>query len=114
ALKAGQRYRRLSAGPVTGLTMAAADGRSRVVVELTQAVRYGVSRNGNTIRIAINVRATNPSAAAATGNATPPPANRVTNVDFRRNIGDTGQVEITLTGSSGPIDVSSSDGNIVA
>src|SRR5699024_7004479 len=61
--------------------------------------------------------ATHTVSSTGTGNAgstAPLPANRVTDVDFRRNANDAGRVEITLTGSGGPIDVNRHNGNIVA
>lgn len=135
ALGVDQRYRQVQAGPVTGLTLAAADRRSRIVVQLTQPVSYDVSRNGNTIRIVVNGQAGAPlapppsaplpaattqvAAASATPASSPAPAipataNRVTDIDFRRNAKDAGRVEITLSGVGGAPDVTEKAGKIIA
>lgn len=131
ALGVDNRYRNVKAGPVTGLTLAAADGRSRVVVDLAQPVTYDVSRHGNTIRIVVNSTpgapvipspttgasgvnvAANHTAAAPIADA-PATANRVTDIDFRRGPNDAGRLQITLSGVGGPPDVKEQDGKVVA
>lgn len=112
ALATDKRYREVQAGPITGLTLAADNKRTRLVVQLSDPVGYKISRDGNHIRIIVD--ATSPTQGAAADGDTVSAANRVTDIDFRRSPEGAGRIEMTLSGLGGPIDTQTRNGKVFA
>lgn len=119
-----KRYQRIAEGPVQAVTAAAADGKTRVVVELTQMVNYNIQRRGNELIVNFGGPAdtpaahTNSSAASAASNrgsnSPSGPASAIKNIDFRRGDQGAGRIEITLNGTNAPVDITRDDSKIVA
>ncbi|WP_324994233.1 type IV pilus secretin family protein, partial [Salinisphaera sp.] len=98
------RYQRIDEGPVQAVTAAAANGTTRVVVELTHMVNYDIRRRGDALIVNLG----------GPGSQTTGPATAIRKIDFRRGESGAGRIEITLNGSNTPIDISRDDGRIVA
>ncbi|WP_245965400.1 type IV pilus secretin PilQ [Salinisphaera orenii] len=123
-LDVAERYQRIDTGPVQAVALAAAGGRTRVVVELTHMVDYAIDRRGDEVRVDIGGGRATARAPAAERSAPVPastPARPGTNgpaiddIDFRRGENGAGRVEIGLQGVDTPVDVDTDDsGRIVA
>ncbi|MGN8198403.1 type IV pilus secretin PilQ [Salinisphaera sp. RV14] len=118
-----KRYQRIAEGPVQAVTAAAADGKTRVVVELTQMVNYHIQRQGDELIVHLGGPAQAPAAQTASpgasgaehGTGSPSgPASAIKNIDFRRGDQGAGRIEITLNGTNAPVDITRKDGKIVA
>ncbi|MGB7755809.1 MAG: type IV pilus secretin PilQ [Salinisphaera sp.] len=119
-----KRYQRIAEGPVQAVTAAAADGKTRVVVELTQMVNYNIQRRGNELIVNLGGPADTPAAHTSSTTAAAPlqqdssspsgPASAIQNIDFRRGDQGAGRIEITLNGSNAPVDITRDDNKIVA
>lgn len=116
-----ERHRRLNAGTARGLTVAEADGRTRVVVELTQVTPHAVQVQGNRVLLTLEgplgAGRPTPPAPAATEPAkvaTAPAASGISSIDFRRGDKGEGRVIVTLGNPSTPVDVSEEAGKVVA
>ncbi|WP_158583387.1 type IV pilus secretin family protein [Salinisphaera sp. Q1T1-3] len=120
-LALSKRYRTIAQGPVQAVNTASADGRTRVVVQLTRLVDYRITRDGDALIVSFGSgdettrdrTTTRPAASAGTatagGNAT-----AIQNIDFRRGDQDAGRIEITLNGDQAPIDVERQGNKVVA
>ncbi|WP_245968451.1 type IV pilus secretin PilQ [Salinisphaera orenii] len=123
-LDVAERYQRIDTGPVQAVALAAAGGRTRVVVELTHMVDYAIDRRGDEVRVDIGGGRPTARAPAAERSAPVPastPARPGTNgpaiddIDFRRGENGAGRVEIGLQGVDTPVDVDTDDsGRVVA
>lgn len=118
-----QRYRRIGEGQVEAVTAAAGDDKTRVVIELTQMAAYDIQRRANQVVVTIGGsrtarRASNrPGATNASGAQASPsqgPASTIRNIDFRRGDQGVGRIAVTLNGNNAPIDISRSNGKIIA
>jgi type IV pilus assembly protein PilQ len=105
-----ERVRRINVGPTRSVALAEAQGRTRMVVELSESVPHIVSVDGNRVIVEINPRrvaATRPSEAS-----TQPP--QIRRVDFRRGEQGEGRVMIDLLDASAPVDVREESGKVIA
>ena len=109
------------------MTAAAADGKTRVVVELTQMVNYNIQRQGDDLIVNLGGPADTPAARTSSTSATSAtsasqgassspsgPASAIRNIDFRRGDQGAGRIEITLNGTNAPVDITRDDSKIVA
>ncbi len=90
------------------VTAATAQDRTRVVIELGQALPHRVQVEGNAIRVALGSGAPTPARASAA-----PGQPAVRNVDFRRGPDGAGRVVVTLSSSEIVADVREQGGKIL-
>ena len=111
-LAVAERYRKLSIGAARSFAAAEAEGRTRIVVELSQVTAHEIRVEGNRVFLtlegpagALPEYAVQPAAPAAPG---------ISSIDFRRGDGGEGRVIVTLTDPSTAVDVVEEGGKIVA
>ncbi|MGW8368394.1 MAG: AMIN domain-containing protein, partial [Gammaproteobacteria bacterium] len=109
----------VNVGPVSSILAAEANGRTRIVLNLSSLVPYTTRVEGNTVVVEVGgpgqVASTFPrsSAASAAGAATVAGPRSVTNVDFRRGADGAGQVIVELSDPRTIVDVREEGGRIV-
>lgn len=127
-LLASNRYQEINVGPVRAVAMAEAQGKTRVVIELTQLTPYEVEQIGNELKITFGEKSNtlaslpaNPPAAAPLGSAdfAPSPAPREASkqielIDFRRGENGEGRVIINMSDEHASIDVRQEGGKVIA
>ncbi len=112
-LAVAERYRKLNIGVVRAVAGAEADGRTRLVLELSQLTTHSVKVDGRRIYLTIDGPAgagsayVTPSAAGRTGPG-------INGVDFRRGEKGEGRVIITLSDPATAVDVTEEGGKILA
>lgn len=110
-----QRSVDVGVGAVEGVTALSADGRTRVVVKLTQLVPYDIQTSGNTIRLTIDAPG---SAASADGAPRRSDAGTseyaIENIDFRRTDDGVGRIILDLSSPSTPVNIREEGGKIIA
>lgn len=110
------RRRDVNVGPLTTILAAEANGRSRIVLNMTALPAYTTRVEGNTVIVSIGAQS--PGAAAATfagqsaANAAAGPR-AINNIDFRRGPDGAGQVLVELNDPSTPVDVRQEGGRII-
>jgi type IV pilus assembly protein PilQ len=110
----GQRNQEIGIGMAQSLTSVEAQGRTRVVVNLTEMVPYEAHAEGNKVILTLQgggsqLGAASAAVAAAKGGPTP----EITNVDFRRGENGEGRVIVTLSDPSVPVDMQQETGKVV-
>jgi type IV pilus assembly protein PilQ len=112
------RRRDVNVGPLTTILAAEANGRSRIVLNMTALPAYTTRIEGNTVIVAIGTQ--QPGAAATfAGTAVDSPARTVagpraiSNVDFRRGPDGAGQILVELNDPGTPVDVRQEGGRII-
>ncbi|HKJ22151.1 MAG TPA: AMIN domain-containing protein, partial [Gammaproteobacteria bacterium] len=116
-----KKTRAISIGAARRITAVQADGRTRVVLDLTQTVPFNVRVKGNSVFLILNSQAAadapftlTPSAKAnAEAKAQDGPRNDVEGVDFRRGPAGEGRIVVKLSNPQTPIDMRQEDGKIV-
>jgi type IV pilus assembly protein PilQ len=115
-----ERTQQIGSGPAQSVTVVPAEGRTRLVVNLTQAVRWSTRPSGNTLLVMLEA----PSSvglAGAQGNfagnfavsSAPSGGPRVTGVDFRRGERGEGRVVVTLSSADVQVDTRPQGGRVV-
>lgn len=99
-------------GAVEGVTAVSANGRTRVVVRLTQLVPYDLQTSGNAIRLLLHAPGSQPPADAA-------PAQRgaaaaIEDIDFRRTEEGVGRIVVGLSNPSTAVNIREQGGKIIA
>jgi type IV pilus assembly protein PilQ len=120
ALALPSRRRDVNIGPLTTILAAEANGRSRIVLNMTALPAYSTRVEGNTVIVSIGAQAPG-SAAAATFAGQPAGAatravagpRAISNVDFRRGPDGAGQVLVELNDPGTPVDVRQEGGRII-
>jgi type IV pilus assembly protein PilQ len=110
----GQRNQEIGIGMAQSLTSVEAQGRTRVVVNLTEMVPYEAHAEGNQVILTLQgggVQQSVASAAVAAAKGGPMP--EITNVDFRRGEGGEGRIIVTLSDASIPVDMQQEAGRVV-
>lgn len=104
-----ERFRRIDQGRVQSVAAAEAQGRTRVVVELSDMVAYTVRSEGQRVLIELDT-------ATATAERSPTVASgrSVRNIDFRRGEKGEARVLITLGDPGIPVEVDQVGGKIIA
>ncbi len=114
------RRRDVNVGPLTTILAAEANGRSRIVLNMTSLPAYTTRVEGNTVIVAIGAQ--QPGAAPAATFAGQPAsgarstmagARAISNVDFRRGPDGAGQVLVQLNDPRTPVDVRQEGGRII-
>jgi type IV pilus assembly protein PilQ len=110
----GQRNQEIGIGMAQSLTSVEAQGRTRVVVNLTEMVPYEAHAEGNQVILTLQgggVQQSVASAAVAAAKGGPMP--EITNVDFRRGENGEGRIIVTLSDASIPVDMQQETGRVV-
>lgn len=117
-LAVAERYKKLNIGAARAVAAAEADGRTRLVVELSQLTTHAVRMDGNRVFLTIDGPAgagpVSASPALPSGPSAKPAAPGIGAIDFRRGDKGEGRVVITLSDPSTPVDVVEEGGKIVA
>lgn len=117
-LAVAERYKKLNIGAARAVAAAEAEGRTRLVVELSQLTTHSVRIDGNRVFLTIDGPAgSGPVSAApvaATGAAPQAATPAISAIDFRRGDKGEGRVIIALTDPATPVDVVEEGGKIVA
>jgi type IV pilus assembly protein PilQ len=118
---AAPRRRDVNIGPLTSVLTAEADGRTRVVLNLTSMVPYDTRVEGDSVYVVLGQEpsadrssafAGQPASGAAAGGAAAGPR-AINNVDFRRGADGAGQVIVELNNPRTTVDVRQEGGRIV-
>lgn len=104
-----ERFRRIDQGRVQSVAAAEAQGRTRVVVELTDAVSYAVRSEGARVVIDMDT-----SAATLVRAPQEDAIRSLRNIDFRRGEKGEARVLITLGAAGIPVEVDQIGGRIIA
>lgn len=117
-LGVAERYKKLNIGAARAVAAAEAEGRTRLVVELSQLTTHSVRLDGNRVFLTIDGPAgAGPIAAApasVSGPAAKPLVPTLDAIDFRRGDKGEGRVVISLSDPSTPVDVVEEGGKIIA
>lgn len=119
ALALDARRRDVNVGPLTTILAAEANGRSRIVLNMTALPAYTTRVEGNTVIVAIGAQQAGAAPATFAGQAVDSPARvaagprAISNVDFRRGPDGAGQVLVELNDPSTPVDVRQEGGRII-
>ncbi len=113
-LAVAERYKKLNVGVVKAIAAAEAEGRTRLVLELTQLTTHAVRIDGNRVFLTLD-------GPAGSGPAYVPPTAAVTQtrpgisaVDFRRGDKGEGRVVVTLSDPATAVDVVEEGGKVIA
>ncbi len=116
-LAVAERYKRLNIGAVRAVAVAEAEGRTRLVLELSQSTTHSVRIDGNRIFLTVDGQSGPVATTAAAPQATAPAAPArpaLSAIDFRRGEKGEGRVLISLTDEAIPVNVVQEGGRIVA
>jgi len=112
--KLGQRSQEIGIGMAQSLTSIEAQGRTRVIINLTEMVPYEARAEGNKVVLVLQGGgAVQSAASAAIAAAKGGPMPEITNVDFRRGENGEGRVIVTLSDPSVPVDMQQEAGKVV-
>lgn len=120
-LALAERFRRINQGRVQSVAAAEAQGRTRVVVEMTELVPHSVRAEGNRVFIKLSPgeagaaeRSASATAPAATAATAGPIAAQIADVSFRRGEKGEARVQVKLGDAATPVDVTEENGQIIA
>jgi type IV pilus assembly protein PilQ len=111
-----QRNQKIGSGPAESVTILQAEGRTRVVVNLTHAVRWSVRTSGRDLFMTLEASAVNaavPSGIASQTSAAVAAGPRVGGVDFRRGENGQGRVIVALSSPGIQVDTRPQGGQVV-
>jgi type IV pilus assembly protein PilQ len=121
-----ERLKRINIGKVRSVASAEADGRSRIVVFLTDPVPHQLRVSGNKIILELGEAAVataapttsaggvGESATMADGAAVSPPAAQLSSLDFRRGDRGEARIMVTLSNPQTAVDIRDEGGVVVA
>ena len=107
-----ERFRRIGTGKARSVAVAEAQGRTRVVIELSDPVPYNVRTDGNKVLIDIQGSSLSAAPAGATGQAGV--ASAILSVDFRRGEKGEGRVIVKLADPRTVVDVREQGNRVMA
>ena len=113
------RRRDVNVGPLTTILAAEANGRSRIVLNMTSMPGYATRVEGNTVIVAIGAQQAGSQPATFAGQPVNAPARvaagprGISLIDFRRGPDGAGQVLVELNDPRTPVDVRQEGGRIV-
>lgn len=114
------RRQDVTAGPLTSIQSAEANGRTRVVINMTSLAPHATRVEGDSVYVTIgqDAGAAEPSFAAqpgtpAAGAALAPGERRIDNIDFRRGPDGAGQILVQLNDPRTAVDVREEGGRVV-
>ncbi|SEO89856.1 type IV pilus secretin PilQ [Aquisalimonas asiatica] len=118
------RSMQIGVGAIEGVSSAEADGRSRLVLNLSEMTEYDTRIEGNTLHIFLGgapadapADTAEDTAATTLGDDAPttaPPGSALEDIDFQRGSDGAGRVVIELNDDRVPVDLRRSDGQIQA
>jgi type IV pilus assembly protein PilQ len=108
------KYHNLGAGNARNITVVEAKDRTRLIVNLVQAQGYSTEVDGNSIIVILGDEKNENSSLASSEQAAGANERGLKVVDFRRGSQGEGQVVISLSQSSIPVDVREEGGRIIA
>ena len=109
-----QRSQDIGIGMAESLTAVEAQGRTRVVVNLTDMVPYEAHAEGNKIILTVqNAGSQMSEAAAAAARASGDGDESISNIDFRRGEEGQGRVIVSLSDPSVPVDMQQQGGKVL-
>jgi type IV pilus assembly protein PilQ len=109
-----QRSQVIGIGTAESLTAIEAQGRTRVVVNLTEMVPYEARAEGNQVILTLQGGGKEQTAAAAAVTAAKGgPRPQIENIDFRRGEDGQGRIIVELSDPSIPADMKQEDGKVV-
>ncbi len=109
------RTQQIDSGPAQSLTIVPAEGRTRLVVNLTQAVRWSTKPSGNKLLVMLEAPSSVAMASVGGSHAVSSPSGgpRVKTVDFRRGERGEGRVVVTLSSPDVQVDTRPQGGRVV-
>jgi type IV pilus assembly protein PilQ len=113
------RRQDVNVGPVTTILAAEANGRSRIVLNMTDLPTYSTRVEGNSVIVTIGAGQAAGAPATFAGQAVDSPARTaagprsINNIDFRRGPDGSGQVLVELNDPRTPVDVRQEGGRII-
>ena len=120
AIGSQARRQDINLGPITTALAAEANGRTRVVLNMSEMVPYSTRVEGNSVLVELGAPGGNSAtftaqSAAASASRAPVAAGErtINNVDFRRGVDGAGQVIIELNDPRTTVDVREEGGRIV-
>jgi type IV pilus assembly protein PilQ len=117
--KTGERTQKINLGPVKSLMMAEAEGKTRVVFNLSQATPYAINPKGDELTVTFkpaavsNKTATGLAVSTMAGNNPATAMDRGQNIDFRRSADGAGRLLIQTSGPNAPMKMRSEGSNII-
>lgn len=109
-----QRSQTVGIGMVESLTAVEAQGRTRVVINLTDMVPYEAHADGNKIILTVqNAGGALSEAAVAAARASGGSTDSISNIDFRRGEDGQGRVIVSLSDPSIPVDMQQQGGKVL-
>lgn len=109
------RTQQIASGPAQSVTVVSAEGRTRLVVNLTQAVRWSSKPSGNKLLVMLEAPAT-VGVAGAVGHGAAPVLSggpRVNGVDFRRGERGEGRIVVSLSSPDVQVDTRPQGGRLM-
>lgn len=120
ALALPSRRRDVNVGPLTTILAAEANGRSRIVLNMTSLPAYTTRVEGNTVIVSIGAQMPGVAPAATFAGQSAGSSARavagpraINNVDFRRGPDGAGQILVELNDPGTPVDVRQEGGRII-
>jgi type IV pilus assembly protein PilQ len=114
-LALAERFRKIGVGKARAVAAAESKGRTRVVIELSDAAPYAVRVEGNRVFVELTVGSASSAPATVTAaRALPAAGAAVTSVDFRRGEKGEGRIVVALSDPATGVDVKEESGKIVA
>ena len=110
-----ERTQQIASGPAQSVTVVSAEGRTRLVVNLTQAVRWSSTPSGNKLLVMLEAPATL-GVAGAVGHGVAPVLSggpRVNGVDFRRGERGEGRIVVSLSSADVQVDTRPQGGRVM-
>ena len=114
-LAVAERYKKLNIGVARAVAAAQAEGRTRLVLELSQLTTHAIRIDGNRVYLTLDGPAGGGPAYVPPTAADPQQTRpSISGVDFRRGDKGEGRVVITLTDPATPVDVVEQGGKVIA
>jgi type IV pilus assembly protein PilQ len=112
-----ERRREVNVGPLTTILAAEANGRTRLVFNMTALPSYSTRVEGNSVIVTIGDQAASSATFAGQvapgGSSATAVTRRINNIDFRRGVDGAGQVLVELSDPGTPVDVRQEGGRII-
>lgn len=113
-LGVSDRFKRVSDSKVRSVAVAEAQGRVRVVIELSELLPYSVIVDGNAINIDIQGAVTAAAPLMSGSFGAGGPTSQINSIDFRRGEKGEGRVVVRMSDPRTVVDVSEQSGRILA
>ncbi len=112
-----ERHKEIGVGVVRSVNIAAAQGRTRVVLNLSKLIGYQTAVEGNELILTLGNNAIKHRNTSSAGTSPPVISTlvkpTVSNIDFRRGVEGEGRILITLSDPNIPVDIRKQGGKII-